>query len=155
MTTTTGDTPRRRPRPLAAAAGTLVAVLVGALAAALGFVVAGVLLGIGLVAANRLVQALIEHLAAGASPAMQLGAHGFSMLGRAFAVAITLFFVGAELTGTGADQPIGLDRPDIAGVALVIFALGFTTDIAVETLRRLGDHAHEKAQSTTTPEPAA
>lgn len=92
-------------------------------------------IGAGLVLANALVHGLITWIVRDASITATLGAMGFSMIGRAGATALTLFFVGASV-GAAGDRQIGMDRPDLARVAIVIFLIGFTVDAMIDTLRR-------------------
>jgi hypothetical protein len=70
------------------------------------------------------------------------------MIFRALFTALTLFLVGASVGASG-DRPIGLDRPDLAKPALLIFILCFTLDAGIEAIRRAGER--EQLLSETTP----
>lgn len=98
--------------------------------------VAGWAIGAGLVFANALLHALVSWATRGSSVTVTLGAMGFSMIIRAGITALVLFFVGAEVSGANGDRTIGLNRPDIARVAIVVFLIGFTIDAFLDTLRR-------------------
>jgi hypothetical protein len=138
MTTTAGDTHGTARSMLAWAAGSLLALLLLPACLLLGVPVAAWAIAFGLVVANRALQALVAWSVRDSSLTVQLGSLGFSTIFRALLVALTLFFVGASV-GAGGDRPVGLDRPDLAKGALVIFVLCFTLDAGIETIRRAGE----------------
>ena len=88
-----------------------------------------------LVVANRAVHGAVAWGVRDASLTVALGAMGFSMMFRALLTALALFFVGASV-GAAGDQPIGMDRPDLAKPALLVFVLCFTLDAGIEAIRR-------------------
>jgi hypothetical protein len=157
MTTTAGDhgAPRRLRDLLVQGAGTLLALVLLPLCLALGVPFEAWAIAFGLVLANRVIQAIVVRSVRDSNLTVQLGTLGFSTIFRALATALVLFFVGASVAGSG-DRPVGLDRPDLAKPALIIFILCFTLDAAVETIRRAGereellaaDHATSHAQET-------
>lgn len=89
----------------------------------------------GLLVANRVIHGLVAWGVRDSSLTVQLGSMGFSMMFRALLTALALFFVGASVGASG-DTPIGLDRPDLARPALLLFALCFTLDAGIEAIRR-------------------
>ena len=117
-------------------AGTIVAIALLPACLAVGVPFWGWALGAGAVVANRLVHWAVAFAVRDSSPTVVLGAMGFSMILRALFTALALFFVGAELTGTGGDQPLGFGRPDLARSAIIVFILCFTIDAGIETIRR-------------------
>lgn len=100
---------------------------------------AGWIIGAGLVLVNSLAHSTIAWLVRDASITVTLGAMGFSMMARAGITALILFFVGAQIGGVGGDRAFGLDRPDLAKVAIVVFLIGFTLDAFIDTLRRASE----------------
>lgn len=155
--TTTGDHKRSGilRGTLVHGSGTLLALALLPVCLALGVPFAGWAIGAVAVAGNRLVHLAVAHAVRNAQPVVLLGAMGFSMMGRALVTALALFFIGAELTGAGGDRAIGLDRPDLARVAVVVFLLGFTLDTAIETIRRAAQReqlaAADAAAATAVP----
>lgn len=151
MTTTAGEPRTSGAAPVAATrtagsvvgsillhgAGILLALLVLPLVMLFGLPVAAWGIAFGLVLANRIVHWLVVWGVRDASLTVALGAMGFSMMFRAMLTALALFFVGASV-GAAGDNPIGLDRPDLARPALLIFALCFTLDAGIEAIRRAG-----------------
>jgi hypothetical protein len=107
-------------------------------------------IGAGFVLGNAVIHAVIAWLVRDASITVALGAMGFSLVFRAGLTALALFFVGAQVGGAGGDQAIGLDRPDLARVAIIVFLIGFTIDAAIDTLRRAAQR-DELAQTQETP----
>lgn len=93
-------------------------------------------IGAGLVLVNAVAHAVVAHLVRDSSPTVILGAMGFSFIFRAGLTAITFFLIGAAVGGASGDQTIGMDRPDLARAAIVVFLIGFTVDAAIDTLRR-------------------
>jgi len=136
---------------LAHAAGSLMALAMLPICLAIGVPFAGWAIGAGAVVANRLVHALVAYCVRDASLMVALGSMGFSMIFRAMLTAMMLFFVGAQI-GAGGDAPIGLDRPDLARVATIIFLLGFTLDAGIEALRRAADKDHLDRMIPATPQ---
>jgi hypothetical protein len=146
MTTTAGD----NTAPAAArhgsvarsvllhAAGTLLALVLLPLCLLAGVPFAAWAIAFALVVGNRLVQGIVGWAVRDSSLTVQLGSHGFSMIFRALFTAMTLFLVGASVGASG-DRPVGLDRPDLAKPALLIFILCFTLDAGIEAIRRAGD----------------
>lgn len=134
-------------RPIAARSRAVVGQLAGVLLAlallpaclALGVPVAAWTIAFALVLLNRIAQWLVAWSVRDASLTVALGAHGFSMIFRALLTTLALFFVGASLSGAGGDAAIGLDRPDLARPALLVFLLCFTLDAGIEALRRAGE----------------
>lgn len=109
----------------------------------------------GLLVANRAIHGLVAWGVRDASLTVQLGSMGFSMLFRAMLTALALFFVGASVGASG-DTPIGLDRPDLARPALLLFALCFTLDAGIEAIRRAAQREELVAEDlATTREPIA
>ncbi len=102
----------------------------------------------GLVVANRAVHGVVAWGVRDASLTVALGSMGFSMLFRALLSALTLFFVGASVGGVG-DRAVGLDRPDLARSAIVVFLLCFTLDAGIEAIRRAAQR--EELLSDITP----
>jgi len=144
MTTTAGEqrgtqgtAPAAFVSVLAHGAGTLLALALLPVCLLLGVQVAAWAIAFGLVVANRLVHAVVAWSVRDASLTVVLGSLGFSMIFRALFTAMTLFFVGASVGASG-DSPIGLDRPDLARPALLLFVLCFTLDTGIETIRRAG-----------------
>ena len=133
---------------LAGSAGSLLALALLPVCLAIGVPFTGWAIGAGCVFANRAIHAIVAHSVRDASLTVALGAMGFSMIFRALLTALALFFVGASV-GAGGDAPVGLDRPDFARVALVIFILGFTLDAGIEAIRRAGDREHLLIETTT------
>ncbi len=147
--TTAGDT-RDTPRSLLAwAAGSLLALALLPISLLVGVPLAAWAIAFALVVANRALQSLVVWSVRDSSLTVQLGALGFSTIFRALLVALTLFFVGASVGGHG-DRTVGLDRPDLAKAALVIFVLCFTLDAGIETIRRAGDRERLAPDDTTT-----
>jgi hypothetical protein len=120
---------------LALFAGTFVALLALPVCILFGAPLAGWAVGAACVLGNRLVEVVLARLVRDSSITMQLGVLGFSMLGRAGIIGLTMFFTGAAVGASG-DRMIGFDRPDLARVAIVVFLLGFTIDTGIELLRR-------------------
>lgn len=143
MTTTAGEQGNIRrarlvPTVLAHAAGTLLClVLLPVLVTVFGMPFAAWAIAFALVVANRLVHVVVEYSVRNSSLTVALGALGFSMIFRALLTALTLFFVGTSVGASG-DSPFGLDRPDLARPALLIFVLCFTLDAGIEAIRRAG-----------------
>ena len=137
MTTTTGEPARSAGlrAVLAQLAGILLALVLLPVCMLLGVPLAAWGIAFGLVIANRIVQWIVTWSVRDGSITMQLGAHGFSTIFRAMLTALALFFVGASV-GAGGDQPIGMDRPDLARGAIIIFLLCFTLDAGIEAIRR-------------------
>lgn len=151
MTTTTGDmridaglapVPARRRHAASTSravlghlAGILLALALLPLVLAVGAPLAGWAIAFGLVVANRAVHVVVERSVRDSSLTVALGAMGFSMIFRALLTALTLFFVGASV-GAAGDDPIGLDRPDLARTAVLVFLLCFTLDAGIEAIRR-------------------
>lgn len=172
MTTTTGEQGvTALPAPAAAdartsgslvrsvllhSAGTLLALLLLPAVLLLDQPFAAWAIAFGLLVANRLVHGLVAWAVRDSSLTVQLGSLGFSMMFRALLTALTLFFVGASV-GADGDTPLGLDRPDLARPALLVFALCFTLDAGIEAIRRAGqreqlvaaDHAVDTTRETT------
>lgn len=143
MTTTTAGNAAATPRPAAilrallfVLAGTLVALILLPVCMLFSISTTGWAIGAGAVFVNAVLHNFIAWMVRDASVTVTLGAMGFSMLFRAGITALVMFFVGAELTGAPGDQPIGMDRPDLARVAIVIFLIGFSIDAFIDTLRR-------------------
>jgi len=106
----------------------------------------------GLVLANRAIHMIVDWSVRDSSLTVALGALGFSMIFRALLTALALFFVGAAV-GAGSDTPIGMDRPDLARPAVLIFLLCFTLDAGIEAIRRAAQR-DEFAASDPAPAPA-
>ncbi|MCW2960390.1 MAG: hypothetical protein JWM90_777 [Thermoleophilia bacterium] len=130
---------------LATGAGTLVALLALPVCLLFDLSVTGWAIGFGCVVFNRTVQTIVERSVRNSSLTVALGALGFSMIFRALITALTLFFVGTEV-GAAGDEPIGLDRPDLARIALVVFLIGFTLDTGIEAIRRAAQREDEIAK---------
>lgn len=144
---------------LAQLAGLLLALALLPLCLVVGVPFAAWAIAAGLVAINRIVQWAVAWGVRDSSLAVQLGSHGFSMIFRALLTALALFFVGASV-GAGGDQPIGMDRPDLARAAVLIFLLCFTLDAGIETIRRAAQREEQlepvtDATPTTTRETTA
>lgn len=170
MTTTTGEQGVTIPRAAVADARTSgsiarsVLLHLGGILLALALLPAFVVLGqplaawaiaFGLLVANRAIHGLVGWGVRDASLTVQLGSMGFSMMFRAMLTALVLFFVGASV-GASSDTPIGLDRPDLARPALLLFALCFTLDAGIEAIRRAAGHEKLTADDlATTREPTA
>lgn len=143
MTTTTAGNAAATPRPSGFVRAMLL-VLAGSLAvlALLPFFVlfdisvTGWAIGAAAVLANAVLHSVVAWFVRDASVTVTLGAMGFSMIFRAGLTALMLFFVGAELTGAPGDRPIGMDRPDLARIAIVVFLIGFSIDAFIDTIRR-------------------
>lgn len=150
MTTTAGDTQGagHLRAALAHGAGTLLAVLLLPLCLAAGMPFTAWLIAFILVAANRLAQGLVWLSTRDASLTVQLGSHGFSMIFRALLTALTLFFVGASIGAKG-DAALGMDRPDLAKGALIIFIVCFTLDVGIDTIRRMSEREQMLATKET------
>ncbi len=140
MTTTAGDTAAASGARAALlnAAGTLLALVLLPIALLAGVQLAAWAIAFALVVFNRVAQLVVAWAVRDSSLTVQLGSHGFSMIFRALLTAVTLFLVGASVGASG-DRPIGLDRPDLAKPALLIFALCFTLDAGIEAIRRAGE----------------
>ena len=140
MTTTAGDTAAATGirAALLHGAGTLLALVLLPIALLAGVSFTAWAIAFVLVAGNRIAQLVVAWAVRDSSLTVQLGSHGFSMIFRALLTAVTLFLVGASVGASG-DRPIGLDRPDLAKPALLIFALCFTLDAGIEAIRRAGD----------------
>lgn len=148
MTTTTGELHGTTAAPRAAGVGTslrtllahgagiLLALVLLPLALAVGIPFAAWAIAAALVVANRAVHGIVAWSVRDSSLTVALGALGFSMIFRALLTALVLFFVGASVGGAGGDTSIGLDRPDLARPALIVFLLCFTLDTGIEALRR-------------------
>lgn len=172
MTTTAGDTAPSAPRHAAPerggrrtslatlalhAAGSLLALALLPICLALDVPFAGWAIGAGAVVANRLVHGVVAHAVRDASLTVVLGALGFSTMFRALLTALVLFFVGAQVGASG-DAAFGLNRPDLARPAIIVFLLCFTLDAGIETIRRASekerltalDHASAATNSETT-----
>lgn len=133
---------------LAHTAGMLLALVLLPLCLAIGVPFQAWAIAFGLVVFNRVVADVVAWSVRDSSITVTLGALGFSMIFRALFSALTLFFVGASV-GADGDQPIGMDQPDIARAALIIFILCFTLDVGIETIRRAGQREFELANETT------
>lgn len=120
------------------AAGTVLVLAMLPACLALDVPFAGWAIGAGAVLANKLVHAVVERSVRDASLMVALGAMGFSMIFRALLTALALFFVGAEFGASG-DTAVGLGRPDLARVAVIVFLLGFTLDAGIEAIRRAAE----------------
>jgi hypothetical protein len=153
MTTTTGEQMSSEANTagsivratLLACAGSIVALMLLPLYVAVGAPIAGWALGFLLVAGNKLVSSLIAWLVRDASPTVVLGAVGFSMIGRAMVSALILVLVGATFDGASGDRSIGLGEPAIARAAIIVFLIGFTVDLGIETIRRAADRERDLA----------
>lgn len=138
MTTTAGNTTAGTARSaLAHGAGTLLALVLLPVALLAGVSLAAWAIAFALVVANRVVQLLVVWSVRDSSLTVQLGSLGFSTIFRALLTAVTLFLIGASIGASG-DTPVGMDRPDLAKPALLIFALCFTLDAGIEAIRRAG-----------------
>ena len=139
MTTTAGKQHRSVHSAVATGlshgAGTLLAVALLPLCLAIGVPLAAWVIAFALVVGNRLLHAGVAFAVRDSSITIALGAMGMSTIFRALLTALTLFFVGASVGASG-DAPIGMDRPDLARPALLIFVLCFTLDAGIETVRR-------------------
>jgi hypothetical protein len=149
MTTTAGDTGAHAATPpaptggagsvvrsiLLHGAGIIFVILLLPLCLVIGIPFAAWAIAAGLVLFNRIVQGAVAWGVRDSSLTVQLGSHGFSMIFRALLTTLTLFFVGASI-GANGDSPVGLDRPDLARSALVIFVICFTLDAGIEAIRR-------------------
>ena len=120
-------------------AGTALCLLVLPVVLLFGAPLSAWAIGAGFVLGNAIVHAVIHWLVRDASITVALGAMGFSLVFRAGLTALALFFVGAEVGGASGDRAIGLDRPDLARVAIIVFLIGFTIDAAIDTLRRAAE----------------
>lgn len=161
MTTTTAGNAAATPSPsgilrslLLVLAGSLVALALLPVFLLLDVSTTGWAIGFGAVFVNAVLHAAIAWAVRDASVTVTLGAMGFSMLFRAGLTALLLFFVGAELTGAPGDRPIGMDRPDLARIAIVVFLIGFTIDAFIDTMRRAAQR-DTLAASTTARETSA
>jgi hypothetical protein len=146
MTTTAGDTRGAAASPVRSVllhgAGLLLVLALLPVSILLGVPLAAWAIAAGLVVANRIVQGAVAWGVRDASLTVQLGSHGFSMLFRAMVTALTLFLVGASV-GAAGDARIGMDRPDLAKPALLLFILCFTLDAGIEAIRRAGQREAE------------
>ncbi len=116
-------------------AGILLALVLLPLCLVAGVPFAAWAIAAALVVANRIIHGVVAWSVRDSSLTVALGAMGFSMMFRALLTALALFFVGASV-GAAGDSPIGLDRPDLAKPALILFALCFTLDAGIEAIRR-------------------
>ncbi len=116
-------------------AGILLALVLLPLCLVAGLPFAAWAIAFALVVANRAIHGIVAWSVRDASLTVALGAMGFSMMFRALLTALALFFVGASVGASG-DSPFGLDRPDLAKPALILFALCFTLDAGIEAIRR-------------------
>lgn len=141
MTTTTGNQHAARGAGavvrsvLLHGAGILLALVLLPLCLVAGVPFAAWAIAAGLVVANRAIHGIVAWSVRDASLTVALGAMGFSMMFRALLTALALFFVGASVGASG-DSPVGLDRPDLAKPALLLFVLCFTLDAGIEAIRR-------------------
>ncbi|MCW2923800.1 MAG: hypothetical protein JWM98_1204 [Thermoleophilia bacterium] len=139
MTTTTGKDAGSAATPVRSVllhgAGSLCALVLLPLCLAIGVPFVAWAIGAGLVLVNRIAHAVTSWSVRDASLTVALGAVGFSMVFRALITALALFFVGAAVGGSG-DRAFGLDRPDLARPAIIVFLICFTLDAAIEALRR-------------------
>ncbi|MCW2926107.1 MAG: hypothetical protein JWM86_75 [Thermoleophilia bacterium] len=117
------------------AAGVLFALVLLPVCLAMGVPFTAWAIAAGLVAANSVVHGIVAWAVRDASLTVALGALGFSTIFRALLTALALFFVGAAVGASG-DQSIGLDRPDLARSAIIIFLLCFTLDAGIDVIRR-------------------
>ena len=116
-------------------AGIVFALVLLPICLAVGVPFAAWAIAASLVAANAIVHGIVGWAVRDASLTVALGALGFSMVFRALLTALALFFVGAAV-GAGGDQAIGMDRPDLARSAIIIFLLCFTLDAGIDVIRR-------------------
>lgn len=135
-------------------AGTLLCLVILPLYVLADAPVAAWAIGAGLVFINAIAHAVVAHAVRDASISVSLGAMGFSLIFRAGITAMTFFFIGAAVGGASGDQTIGMDRPDLARAAIVVFLLGFTVDAAIDTLRRASQRDQLAAAQTTQETPA-
>lgn len=122
---------------LAHGAGILLALALLPLCLAVGVSFTAWAIAASLVVANRAIHGIVAWSIRDASLTVALGSMGFSMIFRALLTALALFFVGAAVGASG-DTPIGMDRPDLARPAVLIFLLCFTLDAGIEAIRRAG-----------------
>jgi hypothetical protein len=134
-------------------AGLLLALVLLPLCLAIGVPFAAWAIAASLVLANRIIHGVVAWGVRDSTLTVALGAMGFSMIFRSLLTALTLFFVGAAVGGVG-DRAIGLDRPDLARGAIILFLLCFTLDAGIEAIRRasqkeqLDAAAHTSASAT-------
>ncbi|MCW2949812.1 MAG: hypothetical protein JWN41_825 [Thermoleophilia bacterium] len=147
--TTTRSTARS---VLLGSAGTLVVLALLPVCWFFDISLAGWAIGAAAVAVNRAIQLLIGWLVRDGSLTMVLGAMGFSTVFRALFTALAFFFVGASIGARG-DRAFGLDRPDLARIAVVVFIVGFTIDAAIETIGRASAHERLKSAAPTAATP--
>lgn len=143
--------PGRTRRVLGTLAGSLVCLLVLPVVVLFGAPVSAWALGTGLVLANALAHAAIAWSVRDASNTVVLGAMGFSFIIRAGLTALVLLLVGVKISGAPGDRAIGLDQPELARVAIIVFLIGFTVDAAIDTVRR----AAQRTEYTPAPEISA
>jgi hypothetical protein len=154
MTTTTGkDRARILRAVLGHGAGVLLAILLLPVVA-IGVPFAAWAIAFVLVVLNRVVHGAVVYLVRDASLTVALGSVGFSTIFRALLTALTLFFVGASI-GANGDRPVGLDRPDLAMPAIILFMVCFTLDAGIEAIRRAQQREHLNHTGATTRESAA
>lgn len=161
MTTTTAGNAAATPRPLGLVraillvlAGSLVVLALLPVFLLFGISTTGWAIGAAAVFLNAVVHANVAWFVRDSSVTVTLGAMGFSMIFRAGLTALALFLVGAELTGAPGDRPIGMDRPDLARVAIVVFLIGFSIDAFIDTIRRAAQRDTLAASTTGRETPA-
>lgn len=155
MTTTAGDqrgssAARFTRSVLLHGAGLLLAIVLLPICLAIGVPFAAWAIAAGLVLANRVIHMVVDWSVRDSSLTVALGALGFSMIFRALLTALALFFVGASV-GAAGDNPIGMDRADLARPAVIMFMLCFTLDAGIEAIRRA---AQRDKLATSDPAPA-
>lgn len=155
MTTMTGEqhgAARVARSVLVHGAGILLALVLLPVCLVMGVPFAAWAIAAGLVVANRLIHGLVVWFVRDASLTVALGSLGFSMIFRALVTALALFFVGASVGASG-DTPIGMDRPDLARSAVIVFLLCFTLDAGIEAIRRAAQREELIAADTTSATP--
>ena len=133
-------------------AGTLLALVLLPVCLAVGVPFTAWAIAAGLVVANRVVHGIVLWGVRDASLTVALGAMGFSMIFRALLTALALFFVGAAVGASG-DAPIGMDRPDLARPAVILFLICFTLDAGIEAIRRASERDELVAADLTSATP--
>jgi hypothetical protein len=88
---------------------------------------------------NRLGHVATLMFVKGFPPTLAVGAAGFGMMLRVWVVTFGLFFVGADLHIGGTQ--IGLDHPDWAVPAMLMFLVLFTVDMLSRVAMTLRDQA--------------
>lgn len=81
---------------------------------------------------NRIGHAVTVAFTNGLPQTLAVGAAGFGMMLRVWVIAFGLFFIGADLHV--GEVTVGLDKPDVAVPAMLLFLLLFTVDVISRVL---------------------